>query len=51
MEQETQALRVKWLKITSPKKLELLAEQLGLEPPKLSQNLKLQSTEAKRENF
>ncbi|MBM4304255.1 MAG: hypothetical protein FJ112_08000 [Deltaproteobacteria bacterium] len=51
MEQETQRLRVKWLKITSPKKLEILAEELGLEPPKMSQNLKLQSTEAKRENF
>lgn len=51
IEQETQSLRVKWLKMTSPKKLENLAEQIGLQPPKLSQNLKLQSSNSKRKNF
>lgn len=51
IEQETQALRVKWLKMTSPKRLELLAQQIGLEPPKLSQNLKIQSSTPKRKNF
>jgi hypothetical protein len=43
LEQETQALRVRWLKLTAPKKLEGLANQLGLEPPKVGQNLKLKS--------
>ena len=51
IEQETQALRVKWLKMTSPKRLELLAQQIGLEPPKLNQNLKVQSGTSTRKNF
>ncbi|MFM8314403.1 MAG: hypothetical protein ACKOA8_08975 [Deltaproteobacteria bacterium] len=51
VEQETQALRVKWLKMTSPKKLESLAAQLGLEPPRLSQNLKIQSPPSEGKKF
>ena len=51
IEQETQALRVRWLKMTSPKKLESLASQLGLEPPKLGQNLRIQSSTAEVKHF
>jgi hypothetical protein len=51
LEQETQALRVRWLKLTSPKKLEGLANQLGLEPPKVGQNLKLKSQNLKGMNI
>ncbi len=51
LEQEMQALRVRWLKITSPKKLESIAAQLGLEPAKLGQNLKLQSSKSEEKKF
>jgi hypothetical protein len=51
LEQETQSLRVKWLKLTSPKKLETLASQIGLEPPKLGQNLKVQPQLVERKKF
>ncbi len=51
LEQETQALRVRWLKLTSPKKLESLASQMGLEPPKLGQNLRLQAQNLEGKKF
>ena len=51
LEQETQALRVRWLKLTAPKKLESLAGQLGLEPPKFGQNLKLQTQNQEGKKF
>ena len=51
IESEAQALRVKWLKMTSPKRLELLAGNIGLEPPKLSQNLKVQAGSSARKKF
>ncbi len=51
LEQEMQALRVRWLKITSPKKLESIAAQLGLEPAKLGQNLKLQPSKSEEKKF
>jgi len=51
IEQDTQALRVHWLKLTSPKKLQVLAGQLGLEPPKLQQNLKMPSLVSEGKHF
>ena len=44
LEQETQAIRVRWLKLTSPKRLELIATGLGLAPPKLHQIVKFQAS-------
>ncbi|MBI1862119.1 MAG: hypothetical protein HYR96_14490 [Deltaproteobacteria bacterium] len=41
LQQELQAERVKWLKLTSPKKLELLARHLGLAAPKMTQVVRL----------
>ena len=43
LEQETQSLRVRWLKLTAPRKLESIASKIGLEPPKLGQTVKLQA--------
>lgn len=51
LEQETQALRVRWLKMTSPKRLESLALQLGLEPPKLGQSLRIQAPASEVKHF
>ncbi|MSP18816.1 MAG: hypothetical protein EXR74_04520 [Bdellovibrionales bacterium] len=51
LEQDMQALRVRWLKITSPKKLESIAAQLGLEPAKPGQNLKLQPSTLEEKKF
>ncbi len=51
LEQEMQALRVRWLKITSPKQLESIAAQLVLEPAKIGQNLKLQPSKSEEKKF
>lgn len=40
LQQEIQAARVRWLKQTAPKRLETMAKQLGLVPPKIQQVLK-----------
>lgn len=40
LQQEIQAARVRWLKLTAPKRLETMAKQLGLGPPRLQQVLK-----------
>jgi len=40
LQQEIQAARVRWLKMTSPKKLEAAASRLGLVPPKMEQILR-----------
>lgn len=51
LEHEIQTLRVRWLKLTSPKKLESLAGQLGLEPPKIGQSLKIQTQNLEGKKF
>lgn len=43
LQQELQAARVQWLKMTSPKRLDALAQNLGLYPPKIHQILKYES--------
>ena len=43
LREETQNLRLKWVKTTSPKRLEALAPGLGLQPPTLNQRLKISS--------
>ena len=40
LQQEIQAARVRWLRLTSPKRLEGMAHVLGLRPPALRQMLK-----------
>ena len=40
LQQEIQAARVKWLKLTSPKRLETMARALGLGSPKIEHVLK-----------
>lgn len=40
LEQDVQAVRMHWLKQTSPKRLDALATSLGLRPPELQQVLK-----------
>ena len=40
LQQEIQAARVRWLKLTSPKRLEGMALALGLVPPRPSQILR-----------
>jgi len=40
LQQEIQAARVRWLTMTSPKKLEATATRLGLVPPKTEQILR-----------
>jgi hypothetical protein len=40
LEQEIQGVRVRWLKLTAPKRLEALAQSLGLMPPNRNQVLK-----------
>ncbi len=40
LQQEIQAARVQWLKMTSPKRLEAVAKHLGLVPPKVEQILR-----------
>ncbi len=42
LEQEIQTERVKWLKLTSTKRLEALAASMGLASPNLNQIAKLQ---------
>lgn len=44
LQQELQAERVRWLQLTSPKKLETLARHLSLAPPKVDQILKFNNT-------
>jgi hypothetical protein len=46
MQQELQAARVHWLKLTAPKRLDSLAERLHLAPPRLSQVLKYEPDKA-----
>lgn len=41
LQQELQGERVKWLRLTSPKKLEIMARHLGLAPPKVNQLVRL----------
>lgn len=41
LQQDTQVLRVQWLKMTSPRRLKGLADTLGLFPPKIHQIVKL----------
>jgi hypothetical protein len=43
LEQDIQASRVRWLKLTTPKRLESIARGLGLKAPEMSQVLKYQS--------
>lgn len=43
LEQEIQLQRVKWLKLTSTKRLETLAASIGLASPNLNQIAKLQT--------
>lgn len=40
LQQEIQAGRVRWLKLNSPRRLEMMARELGLGPPKIQQVLK-----------
>ena len=40
LNQEIQALRVKWLKVSAPKRLEGMAHVLKLGPPKIDQVMK-----------
>lgn len=51
IEQDNQVLRVRWLKLTSPRKLESLATQLGLQPAKVGQKVKLRTPSAERNSF
>lgn len=44
LEQDVQAVRMQWLKQTSPKRLDALAESLGLKAPELQQVLKYGSS-------
>jgi hypothetical protein len=43
LEQETQAIRIRWLQMTAPKRLEGLAKALGLAPPKPNQVLRYEA--------
>ncbi len=40
LNQEIQALRVKWLRVSGPKRLEGMAHVLGLVPPRIDQVMK-----------
>ena len=40
LQQDIQAARVRWLRLTSPKRLEGMAHSLGLKPPTIRQMLK-----------
>ena len=40
LEQETQAIRMQWLQLTAPKRLEALARTLELAPPRRQQILR-----------
>ena len=40
LQQEIQATRVRWLKLTSPRRLEELATRVGLQAPKMNQILR-----------
>jgi len=44
LEQEIQAGRVKWLQLTTPQKLEVLASRLELKPPHPDQSFKYPMT-------
>ncbi len=46
LQQELQAARVTWLKLTAPKKLDALAARLNLAPPRLSQVLRYEPDKA-----
>jgi hypothetical protein len=43
LEQETQAVRIRWLQMTAPKRLEGIARAIGLQPPKPSQILRYEA--------
>jgi Mg2+ and Co2+ transporter CorA len=40
VQQEAQQARVKWLRLTAPRRLETMAESFGLQPPTIDQILK-----------
>lgn len=40
LQQELQAARVQWLRLTAPKRLDAIAQGIGLQPPKINQILK-----------
>ncbi len=44
LQQEVQVERVQWLRLTSPRKLEVLARHLGLSAPKIDQIIRLNPT-------
>src|SRR5262249_7857740 len=46
LQQELQAARVQWLKLTAPKRLDSLAARLRLAPPRLSQVLRYEPDKA-----
>lgn len=46
LQQELQAARVHWLKLTAPRRLDGLAQRLRLSPPRLSQVLKYEPDKA-----
>lgn len=46
LQQEIQAARVRWLKVTAPKRLESMARSLGLAPAKIHQVLKYEPEKA-----
>ena len=47
LQQEIQAQRIRWLKLTSPKRLESLAHNLGLAAPGLHQTMKYSAEKEK----
>lgn len=51
LEQETQNLRVQWLKLTAPKKLETIASKIGLEPPRIGQTVRFNTESTNRGKF
>jgi hypothetical protein len=50
IQQELQAARVQWLKFTTPKRLDAMAQSLGLYPPKIRQILKYDFDQIAAEN-
>lgn len=48
MQEEMQNLRIRWLKLTSPSKLETLAQNQGMSPPKYDQVVKIKPENGKR---
>jgi len=44
LQQDLQSIRVQWLRLTSPKRLDTLAMQLGLTPPRVDQVMQYEGT-------